>query len=60
MIIQANFSPTGLPKGTDIAQLTSHVTASVTSMVNRCGLDPETAAGLNKPKAGDSTFKGFN
>ena len=46
MIIQANFSPSGLPKGTDVAQLTSHVTASVTSMVNRCGLDPETASGL--------------
>jgi hypothetical protein len=46
MIIQANYAASALPPGTDIAGLTSRVTAAVTSLVDRCGLDPETAAAL--------------
>jgi hypothetical protein len=46
VIIQANYAPSALPKGTDVAALTSRVTASVTTLVDRCGLDPEIAAAL--------------
>jgi hypothetical protein len=46
VIIQANYARATLPKGTDVAGLTSRVTAAVTSMVDRCGLEPETATAL--------------
>jgi hypothetical protein len=46
VIIQANYVPSALPKGTDAAELTSRVTASVTTLVDRSGLDPEVASSL--------------
>lgn len=46
MIIQANYASSALPKGTDLAEITSRVTASVTTLIDRCGLDREAAAAL--------------
>ena len=46
VIIQSNYAPSALPKGTNVAELTSRVTASATALADRCALDPETAAAL--------------
>ena len=46
VIIQSNYAASALPPGTDVAGLTSRVTGAVTSLVDQCGLDPETAAAL--------------
>ncbi len=46
MIIQRNYAPSGLPKGTDIAELTSRVTGSLAGILDESGLDPETASAL--------------
>jgi hypothetical protein len=46
VIIQRNYTPSALPKGTDIADLTSRVTAPLTVLLEESGLDTETAAAL--------------
>ena len=46
MIIQRNYAPSGLPKGTDLAELTSRVTGSLAGLLDEIGLDPETASAL--------------
>jgi hypothetical protein len=46
VIIQRNYTPSALPKGTDIAELTSRVTAPLTVLLEESGLDTEVAAGL--------------
>ncbi len=46
MIIQRNFSPSALPKGTDIGELTSRVTGSLTALLDDSGLDADTVAAL--------------
>ena len=46
MIIQRNYAPSALPKGTDIAALTGRVTAPLTLLLEEGGLDAETAAAL--------------
>jgi hypothetical protein len=46
VIIQRNYTPSALPKGTDIAELTSRVTAPLTLLLEESGLDTETAAAL--------------
>jgi hypothetical protein len=46
VIIQRNYTPSALPKGTDIAELTGRVTAPLTVLLEESGLEPETAAAL--------------
>jgi hypothetical protein len=46
VIIQRNYTPSALPKGTDITELTSRVTAPLTVLLEESGLDTETAAAL--------------
>jgi hypothetical protein len=46
VIIQRNYTPSALPKGTDITELTSRVTAPLTVLLEESGLDAETAAAL--------------
>ena len=46
MIIQRNYAPSSLPKGTDIAELTSRVTGSLASVLDESGLDADVAAAL--------------
>ena len=46
MIIQRNYTPSALPKGTDSTELTSRVTAPLTVLLDESGLDTETAAAL--------------
>jgi hypothetical protein len=46
VIIQRNYSPSALPKGTDIAELTGRVTAPLTVLLEESGLDTEQAAAL--------------
>ena len=46
MIIQRNYAPSALPKGTDITELTGRVTAPLTLLLEEGGLDTETAAAL--------------
>jgi hypothetical protein len=45
-VIQRNYTPSALPKGTDIAELTSRVTGSLTVLLDESGLDAEVAAAL--------------
>ena len=46
MIIQRNYTPSALPKGTNVAELTSRVTAPLTVLLEESGLEPEAAASL--------------
>jgi hypothetical protein len=46
VIIQRNYTPSALPKGTNIAELTSRVTAPLTLLLEESGLDTETAGAL--------------
>ena len=46
MIILRNYTPSALPKGTDVAALTDGVTASFKVLLEESGLDPETSAAL--------------
>ena len=46
MIIQRNYSPSALPKGTDITELTSRVTAPLTMLLEESGLETDAAAAL--------------
>ena len=46
MIIQRNYTPSALPKGTDVAALTDGVTASFKVLLEESGLDAETSAAL--------------
>jgi hypothetical protein len=46
VIIQPNYAATALPKGIDIAELTSRVIAPLTGLVEDSGLDPEVVASL--------------
>ena len=46
MIIQRNYAPSSLPKGTDIAELTSRVTGSLASVLDESGLDADVTAAL--------------
>jgi hypothetical protein len=46
VIIQSNYAPSGLPKGTDVSELTSRVAASVTALVDGCALEPDVASAL--------------
>jgi hypothetical protein len=46
VIIQRNYAPSALPKGTDTAELTSRVTAPLTLLLEESGLDTETASAL--------------
>ena len=51
MIIQRNYAPSSLPKGTDIAGLTSRVTGSLASVLDESGLDADVAAGMELLKS---------
>ena len=46
MIIQRNYAPSALPKGTDVSELTSRVTGSLTSLLDESGIDGDTIAAL--------------
>ncbi len=46
VIIQRNYTPSALPKGTDITDLTSRVTAPLTVLLEESGLDADTGAAL--------------
>jgi hypothetical protein len=46
VIIQRNYTPSALPKGTDTTELTSRVTAPLSVLLDESGLDSESAAGL--------------
>jgi hypothetical protein len=46
VIIQRNYSPSALPKGTDITELTSRVTTPLTLLLQDSGLDTSAAAAL--------------
>jgi hypothetical protein len=46
VIIQRNYTPSALPKGTDITDLTSRVTAPLTVLLEESGLETEVAAAL--------------
>jgi hypothetical protein len=46
VIIHRNYSPSALPKGTDIGALTGAVTGSLTGLLDAHGLEEETAAAL--------------
>jgi hypothetical protein len=46
VIIQRNYTPSALPKGTDITELTARVTAPLTLLLEDSGLETETAAAL--------------
>ena len=46
MIIQRNYTPSALPKGTDITELTSRVTVPLTVLLEESGLDTDAAAAL--------------
>jgi hypothetical protein len=46
VIIQRNYTPSALPKGTDIADLTSRVTVPLTMLLEESGLEQDAAAAL--------------
>jgi hypothetical protein len=46
VIIQRNYTPSALPKGTDITELTSRVTVPLTMLLEESGLDQDAAAAL--------------
>ena len=46
MIIQRNYSPSALPKGTDVAELTSRIIGPLTLLIERSGIDQDNALGL--------------
>ena len=46
MIIQRNYSPSALPKGTDVAELTSRIIGPLTLLIERSGIDQDNANGL--------------
>jgi hypothetical protein len=46
VIIQKNYAPSALPKGTDIGSLTSQVIGPLTALVEQAGLEGEQAAAL--------------
>jgi hypothetical protein len=46
VIIQRNYTPSALPKGTDITELTSRVTAPLTMLLEEGGLENDAAAAL--------------
>ena len=46
MIIQRNYSPSALPKGTDPAELTSRIIGPLTLLIERSGIDQDNALGL--------------
>ena len=46
MIIQRNYSPSALPKGTDVAELTSRIIGPLTLLIERSGIDQDNALSL--------------
>ena len=46
MIIQRNFLPSALPKGTDVAELTSRIMGPLTSIVEASGIEQDDALAL--------------
>jgi hypothetical protein len=46
LIIQRNYSPSALPKGTDVAELTSRIIGPLTLLIERSGIDQDNALGL--------------
>ena len=46
MIIQRNYSPSSLPKGTDVAELTSRIIGPLTLLIERSGIDQDNALNL--------------
>ncbi len=46
MIIQPNYAPSALPKGTDIAELTGRVVGPLTVLLEESGVDAETISAL--------------
>ena len=46
MIIQRNYSPSALPKGTDVAELTSRIIGPLTLLIERSGIDQDNGQGL--------------
>ena len=46
MIIQRNFLPSALPKGTDLAELTSRIMGPLTAIVEQSGLEQDDALAL--------------
>jgi hypothetical protein len=46
VIIQRNFLPSALPKGTDVAELTSRIMGPLTAIIEQSGLEQENAQAL--------------
>ena len=46
MIIQRNYSPSALPKGTDVAELTSRIIGPLTLLIEQSGIDQDNGQGL--------------
>jgi hypothetical protein len=46
VIIHPNYSPSALPKGTNIAELTSRIIGPLTAIVEQCGIDQDTVSAL--------------
>ena len=54
LIIQRNYSPSALPKGTDVAELTSRIIGPLTLLIERSGIDQDNALGTARPSRLDS------